>query len=379
MDIAVLVYFDVRKVHGGGAQRVWGLCTSLARRGIHVTLYMNGSSQNSDSIVLQDGVQCVSMRFKPLPITRMLGPLSLNNLRIAVGLNNQISRKRIDILQLEFPYMLPTALIARARAVPIILDAHGVEVDFWREVGPLMRHPVHTLSLYATKFEECIAVRLSSHVLTCSRVDAIRLAELYRLPKNKFTVVPNFVMNETLEHVVPHHYEKKCVLFMGSPIHAPNAYALDLICKRIVPTLLRRRSDLQFAFIGRGLPSWLLGKDVIPIGEVKDMRPYLQGATVCIAPIYHGSGTRVKILDYLASKVAVVSTAKGAQGIDGLVDGDNIIIRNDVEEFENAILDLVDDDQKRLRIAQRGYELVKRHYSADVAAEKAAKVYESLV
>jgi glycosyltransferase involved in cell wall biosynthesis len=154
---------------------------------------------------------------------------------------------------------------------------------------------------------------------------------------------------------------------------------LKLINERIAPTLLKRRHDLEFAYIGRGLPSCPLVKDVHFMGEVEDMRPYLQGATVCIAPIYHGSGTRVKVLDYLASRVAVVSTTKGVEGIDDLIDGENIIIRDDVEGFENAILDLLDDEQKRLKIAQKGYDLVRKNYNADVVAEIACRAYEKLV
>jgi glycosyltransferase involved in cell wall biosynthesis len=206
----------------------------------------------------------------------------------------------------------------------------------------------------------------------------MRLAELYHLATGKLTVVPNFVMNETLKRVFPYRYDKKCVLFMGSPTHLPNAWALKLIYERIAPTLLRKRHDLQFACIGKDLSLWPAVKKVQMIGEVDDIRPYLQGATVCIAPIYHGSGTRVKILDYLASRVAVVSTTKGVQGIDGLIDGENVVIRDDLEEFENAILNLVDDEDKRLQIAQRGYDLVKQHYTADIAAEIACKVYERL-
>lgn len=100
---------------------------------------------------------------------------------------------------------------------------------------------------------------------------------------------------------------------------------------------------------------------------------------MCVAPIYHGSGTRVKILDYLASKVAVVSTTKGVQGIDGTVDGENIVVRDSVKGFQDAICDLVEDDQKRLRIAERGYELVKKNTNATVVTEKAARAYRELM
>ena len=50
-------------------------------------------------------------------------------------------------------------------------------------------------------------------------------------------------------------------------------------------------------------------------GWVDSVLPYLQTATVFVAPLRMGSGTRLKILEAMAAGCAVVTTSLGASGL----------------------------------------------------------------
>jgi glycosyltransferase involved in cell wall biosynthesis len=61
-----------------------------------------------------------------------------------------------------------------------------------------------------------------------------------------------------------------------------------------------------------------------------------------VAPIFRGSGTRLKILEYMAAALPVVSTKKGAEGLN--LDADtHVLYAESAAEFQGALLRLLCD------------------------------------
>jgi glycosyltransferase involved in cell wall biosynthesis len=83
-----------------------------------------------------------------------------------------------------------------------------------------------------------------------------------------------------------------------------------------------------------------------------------------VVPLRLGSGTRQKILESLAWGLPVVSTRLGAEGIDA-VDGEHLLIRDDPNEFVDAIVLLMSDQALWQRLRKAGRELVRERYSWD--------------
>jgi len=110
-------------------------------------------------------------------------------------------------------------------------------------------------------------------------------------------------------------------------------------------------------------------KSIIYYGTVEKVNIYYQRATVAIAPLLSGSGTRLKILEAMGLKVAVVSTAMGAEGIN-YTNGTNIVIANDKEIFANAVIELLNDKNKAVRIANEAFLFVKKEYDWNVIGQK---------
>ena len=61
----------------------------------------------------------------------------------------------------------------------------------------------------------------------------------------------------------------------------------------------------------------------------------------------------MKILDYLAAAIPVVTTSKGAEGLN-LVDGDQLLIRDDFKEFSDTLFDLLHDTERARAIGAAG-------------------------
>ena len=85
-------------------------------------------------------------------------------------------------------------------------------------------------------------------------------------------------------------------------------------------------------------------------GYVDDIRPVIAGAAVCVVPLRQGSGTRLKILEAMALGTPVVSTSKGAEGLD-VTPGHDILIADEPAEFANQVIRLLRDAALRERLA----------------------------
>ena len=71
-------------------------------------------------------------------------------------------------------------------------------------------------------------------------------------------------------------------------------------------------------------------------GEVPDVRPYLDRASVVVAPLRLGGGMRVKVAEALAAGKAVVATPLAAEGL-GASHGDQLLLAHDAEAIAEAV------------------------------------------
>lgn len=101
--------------------------------------------------------------------------------------------------------------------------------------------------------------------------------------------------------------------------------------------------------------------DVTLTGFVDDVRPYIASAAVSLAPIWHGGGTRLKILEAMALGTPVVATSKGAEGLD-VCHEEHLLIADTPARFAAAVVRLLQDQSLRVRLAQNARQLVRQKY-----------------
>jgi glycosyltransferase involved in cell wall biosynthesis len=90
-----------------------------------------------------------------------------------------------------------------------------------------------------------------------------------------------------------------------------------------------------------------------------------------------GSGTRQKLLDAMACGLPVVTTRKGAEGLE-VEDGRHLLLAETADEFRARVLDLLRDDALRRRLAAGGRELVEEKYSRRAVLEASAALWREV-
>lgn len=137
---------------------------------------------------------------------------------------------------------------------------------------------------------------------------------------------------------------------MGWP---PNAHGAQFLVRRVMPRIWAERPSARLWLVGRDPGpevSALASERVVVTGTVPDVRPYRQRAAVELVPLFAGGGTRLKILQAMASGAPVVSTTVGAAGL-ALVAGKEVLIANEPDDFAKAALGLISNPQRSAALA----------------------------
>jgi glycosyltransferase involved in cell wall biosynthesis len=104
-------------------------------------------------------------------------------------------------------------------------------------------------------------------------------------------------------------------------------------------------------------------------GHVPDVRPLVAQSWASVVPLRLGGGTRLKILESMALGTPVVSTTKGAEGLE-VADGENILLADGPPAFADRVVELIRSPELRERIAAGGRRLVERAYDWHVVGRR---------
>jgi glycosyltransferase involved in cell wall biosynthesis len=176
--------------------------------------------------------------------------------------------------------------------------------------------------------------------------------------------------------------ESNRILFLGSLDWRPNLDGVALLLDRVFPAVREKVPAARLDLVGRNPPDWLrqrvAGCEGVELhGSVADVRPYLARAGVMAVPLRIGGGSRLKILEALASAVPVVSTRVGAEGL-CLEPDRHLTVVEDVEAMADALVSAIHDSAKVRQQAERGREVVLARYDWGRLADELERAWIDL-
>ncbi|MGD0977582.1 MAG: glycosyltransferase family 4 protein [Candidatus Bathyarchaeia archaeon] len=290
-------------------------------------------------------------------------------------------KERVDLIQCEFPTTAPPSFVVKKLLnIPLIYDAHNAETELMRSLPNVSR-----VFVVMTKLVENMSCMMCDLIFVVSERDKEQLAS-FGIPENKIEVIPNSVeVNRYLRtsngKKVRNKYKlnnRIVMIFHGNLGYAPNEEAVRILTNDVLPNILEKHPDVFLLLVGRNPPK-IHHPNIIVTGFVENLPEYIAAADIALVPLLKGGGTRIKILEYMACGKAVVSTVKGAEGLNVQNGRDILMTANPDSKFIDLVLKLIKDGDLRKRIGTNARRNVGLFYEWEETAKKAVQSYNKLV
>ena len=384
--IVVALTFPVFPPRGGGQSRVFNLYKYLADY-YDIELVTFGSV-DSQELRIEIAPHCYERRIPKsqihqqqewsleeqvgLPITDVAMP-ELYPLTPAYINALQETTQSADFVIACHPYLLPA--IRSVTNKPLWYEAQDVESELKQQT--LAQTAVGNELLNWTKKVENQCCQQSQLIMVCSREDGQKLHHLYGVDLSKVIEVPNGVDLQAVDYLSlqKRHQKKKklglekafTVVFIGS-WHPPNLEAI-----RYLLLIAEQLPEINFLVMGSACLAFEDQDKPSNVGLLGAVEEDLKNATLAIAdiainPMTFGSGTNLKMLEYLASGIPTISTPFGIRGL-GLEDGKHCLVR-EIRDFAAAIKEIQNEsiDMTSQRV-ERGRKYIEEKFAWNLIAQ----------
>lgn len=390
MNILIVSPEDLTELTGGASNRAYHLAKALKKAGNTVIILQPEKKGKQSTYCDEFEIYTYPERIgkRQLYFFNDVNPLFL---RAVVNLMKQRS---IDVVQVELPWGVVAVCAIRkliGKGQKVVYNSHNVQTAVQNELARHVRTEkgssfleiviAYVLAIN-THVVEKLAARLSDTILCVSSIDKLAFISTYGTSAKKIALIPNGASLQKAQSALRSkdlpglNQSRLTIVFHGMYAYAPNKEAVRCIIDEIAPYFERYGAEVQFVIAGSGVPQCELG-NVRCLGFVDDIYSMLKSADIAIVPLASGSGTRLKILEYFAAGLPVVTTRKGIEGIDAM-NQEHALIVDTTEEFIQALTFLIDHKQERERISANALELIKRLYDWDIVGKRLNQLYAGL-
>ena len=268
------------------------------------------------------------------------------------------------------PYMLGAPSL---KATPKLLEE--VEISIYQSQYLREKHPVKRLrkQVMWNKWRYFMAQSLK-RINACTVVSEPEIAPIHAcLPGYApIGVIPNGadVAHFTGDFGQP---QPNTVVYTGAMTYYVNFDAMKFFLGDIWPRVIAQVPEAKLYMCGKseGVPVHELPKheSVILTGHLPDIRPRIAQSWVSVVPERLGGGTRIKVPEAMALGTPVVSTLRGATGLD-VTHGHDILVADQPEAFARELVSVLKDAALRDKLSRNGRATVESKYDWRVIGHK---------
>lgn len=265
--------------------------------------------------------------------------------------------------------------------VPIVFDDHNIEYELQERsaknsvfyLKPIMKREAY----FVKRFELLSWQKANLCYFVSDRDCQIAFQEI---ENKKFAVVENtFSSKNIIPRSNSEWYTKPTCVFVGNLSWKPNQHGLIHFFEHIYPKVKEQIPDFNLILLGSSVPDDLieyarkLSVDIVENVEENEKIEILSKCWLALVPVYFGSGTRIKILEYWAHAKTVLSTTVGAEG---LHKSTGTFIKDSDEDIIHSIIDLLCNKHLLEEYGKQNREVYKKYYEEE--SVYADSLYRSL-
>ena len=249
------------------------------------------------------------------------------------------------------------------RGLPALFEE--LELGLFHDKAAFAENPLKRMRLSLTWFK--LRTYLS-HLLNSFRACTVVSEQEYRLflasfpeHKSKVVAIPNCININDYERISLEPVANQ-LIFTGSFRYRANYEAMCWFVGEVFPKILNQIPEARLVITGDHAGLQLPPSPNITLtGYVDDIKSLIASSWISIAPLLSGGGTRLKILEAMAIGIPVVSTSKGAEGLDS-ISGEHLLFADSADSFASQVVKVLKNKALRDRLGVNGKQFVKEKY-----------------
>ncbi len=261
--------------------------------------------------------------------------------------------------------MAPYLRLPELAKVPAVLDLMDVDSEKWFDYARARSWPLSSVFRTEGRRLRCLEQEMPQWARAVMLVSEAE-ADLFRsfCPWDQVHAVSNGVDLEYF-HPAAEESVNGCA-FVGALDYYPNVDAAVWFCKEVWPSIHHHHPESTFSLVGRRPTTAVQRLADVPgvqvVGQVPDVRPYLSGAAVVVAPLRIARGLQNKVLEALAAGNAAVASPPALAALQ-CQPGVDLLAASSAAEWIEAILRLLDNAGLRKELGVAGRKYVEEHHA----------------
>jgi glycosyltransferase involved in cell wall biosynthesis len=163
--------------------------------------------------------------------------------------------------------------------------------------------------------------------------------------------------------------------------HANVTMTLHLV-HEIMPHVWQQRPEAKLLVVGkdpaREIQALAENPNIVVTGTVDTLPPYLQKATVAVAPITYGAGIQNKILEAMGCGTPVVTTSNAVSALCIEPERD-LLVADSPESYAKAILSILESTQQQEALGRNGRRYVEQYHHWPNVAARLETIYAEAI
>lgn len=297
------------------------------------------------------------------------------------AIEEELSSNKYDLIHAETFYVMPHIPITNTP--PILLVEQTIEYLVYKhyvtETASKLLAPLLSIDVMKLKFWETYYWKRAKKVVAMSDSDRVQMEILS--PGLSIDIVPNGI---DIDYFSGKKREKPTppkVLYVGNFTWLQNIEAVELLINKVWPRIKKQVPQAKLWIVGMHMTDYIknLKSDDIDVSEgMPDIRDAYRKSTVLVTPIRGPGGTRLKILEAMASSLPVVTTTVGAEGL-GVKNGKEALVEDNLEDLVASTVKILRDPILAQKLGASGWDFVRKNYTWDISAQKLSRIYEEIV
>jgi polysaccharide biosynthesis protein PslH len=297
------------------------------------------------------------------------------------AIKKELENNKYDLIHAETFYVMPH--IPKTK-IPIVLVEPTIEFSVYEhyvenEVSFALK-PIYLFDVIKLKFWEKHYWRQATKLFAVSEEDKEIMQK--EVPDINVGIIPNGVDVGFFEEKKLVRKSPPRVLYHGDYKWMQNVEAVNILIKDIWPIVKKRIKNVKLWISGRSIPEKILelakkDHDIEISESLKDNRDAFKAASVLVTPIMSPGGTRLKVLESMASDLPVVATPIGVAGL-GITKGKQALVSSDVKEMAEMTIKILNDKKLAQSLAREGKKFVADNFDWQSIVAKLDMVYSNI-